>query len=201
MCLDAAQATQCATAASVRCSRRPLLQLAAMISHHWYVPSGTRLSGMRVAFLTLLQGVAVLYLRWLKSALGAWIGGLTVEQVCQMIIKPRTSRSRGSLVSELLQHADTSHYVGKATWFVSHAWGNRLCDTLDAVLLFFEGREDAATANVWFDVLVDGQHVIAGPNKPSSWYMTTFRSCIERIGRLLLVADKWNNPTALQRAW
>ena len=156
---------------------------------------------MRVAFLTLLQGVAVLYLLWLKSTLGAWIGGLTVEQACQMIIKPRTSRSRGSLVSELMQHADTSQYVGEATWFVSHTWGNRLCDTLDAVLLFFEGREDAATAKVWFDVLVDAQHAIAGPSKPSSWYMTTFRSCIGRIGRLLLVADKWNNPTALRRAW
>jgi hypothetical protein len=118
-----------------------------------------------------------------------------------MFIKPRTSRSRGSLVGELMLHADTSQYVGEATWFVSHTWGNRLCDTLDAVLLFFEGREDAATAKVWFDVLVDGQHAIAGPSKPSSWYMTTFRSLISRIGRLVLVADKWNNPAALQRAW
>jgi hypothetical protein len=84
------------------------------------VPSRTRARGMRVAFLTLLQGVAVLYLLWLKSALGAWIGRLTVEQACQMIIKPRTSRSRGSLVSELLQHADTSQHVGEATWFISH---------------------------------------------------------------------------------
>ena len=165
------------------------------------VPSRTRSCGMRVAVLTLLQGVAVLYLLWLKSALGAWIGGLTVEQVCQMIIKPRTSRSRGSLVSELMLHADTSQYVGEATWFISHTWGNRLCDTLDAVLLFFEGRDEAATAKVWFDVLVDGQHAIAGPSKPSSWYMTTFRSLISRIGRLVLVADKWNNPAALQRAW
>jgi hypothetical protein len=165
------------------------------------VPSRTQSCGMRVAFLTLLQGVAALYLLWLRSTLGECIGRLTVEQACQMIIKPRTSRSRGSLVSELLQHADTSQYVGEATWFVSHTWSNRLCDTLDAVLLFFEGREDAATAKVWFDVLVDGQLAIAGASKPSSWYMTTFRSCIGRIGRLLLVADKWNNPTALRRAW
>jgi hypothetical protein len=158
-------------------------------------------SATRVAFLTLLQGVAILYLLWMKSVLGAWIGGLTVEQACQMIIKPRTSRSRGSLTSELMLHADTSHYVGEATWFISHTWNNAFADTLDAVLLYFEGREDAATAKVWFDVLVDGQHAIAGPSKPSSWYMTTFRSCIGRIGRLLLVADKWNNPTALRRAW
>jgi hypothetical protein len=31
--------------------------------------------------------------------------------------------------------------------------------------------------------------------------MNTFRSSIGRIGSLLLVVDKWNNPTALRRAW
>jgi hypothetical protein len=118
-----------------------------------------------------------------------------------MFIKPRTSRSRGSLAGELMLQADTRDYVGEATWFISHTWNNPFADTLDAVLLFFEGREDAATAKVWFDVLVDGQHAIAVASKPSSWYMTTFRSCIGRIGRLLLVADKWNDPTALRRAW
>jgi hypothetical protein len=118
-----------------------------------------------------------------------------------MFIKPRTSRSRGSVAGELLLQADTRQYVGEATWFISHTWNNAFADTLDAVLIFFEGREDAATAKVWFDVLVDGQHAIAGPSKPSSWYMTTFRRCIGRIGRLLLVADKWNDPTALRRAW
>ena len=148
-----------------------------------------------------LQGVDLEYLLWLQTTFGASIGRATVEQVCQMIIKPRTARSRGSLASELLPHGDTADFVGEATWFVSHTWGNAFADTLDAVLLFFEGREDAATAKVWFDVLVDGQHAIAGPSKPSSWYMTTFRSCIGRIGRLLLVADKWNDPTALRRAW
>ena len=143
----------------------------------------------------------MLYLLWLRNTLGALIGRLTVEQVCQMFIKPRTSRSRGSLAGELMLQADTRDYVGEATWFISHTWNNPFADTLDAVLLFFEGREDAATAKVWFDVLVDGQHAIAGPSKPSSWYMTTFRSLIARIGRLVLVADKWNDPEALRRAW
>jgi hypothetical protein len=143
----------------------------------------------------------VLYLIWLKTALGALIGRLTVEQVCQMFIKPRTSRSRGSVAGELMLQADTRQHVGEARWFISHTWNNAFADTLDAVLIFFEGRDDAATAKVWFDVLVDGQHAIAGPSKPSSWYMTTFRSLIGRIGRLVLVADKWNNPAALRRAW
>ena len=148
-----------------------------------------------------LQGVAVTYLRWLKSTVGALLGRLTVEQVCQTFIKPRTSRSRGSLASELTVQAGTRDYVGQATWFISHTWGNAFADTLDAVLLFFEGRDDVGTARVWFDVLVDGQHAIAGPSKPSSWYMSTFRDCIARIGSLLLVVDVWNNPTALSRAW
>ncbi len=143
----------------------------------------------------------MLYLIWLRTALGALIGQLTVEQVCQMFIKPRTSRSRGSLAGELMLQADTRQHVGEATWFISHTWNNAFADTLDAVLLFFEGRDDAATAKVWFDVLVLGQHAIAGPSKPSSWYMTTFWSLIARIGRLVLVADKWNNPFALRRAW
>jgi hypothetical protein len=51
------------------------------------------------------------------------------------------------------------------------------------------------------DVFVDSQHADAGPSKSPQWYMTTFKSSIARIGRLLLVADKWNNPTALRRAW
>ena len=143
----------------------------------------------------------MLYLLWLRNTLGALIGRLTMEQVCQMFIKPRTSRSRGSVADELMLQAVTRDYVGEATWFISHTWNNPFADTLEAVLLFFEGREDAATAKVWFDVLVDGQHAIAGPSKPSSWDMTTFRSLIARIGRLVLVADKWNDPAALRRAW
>ena len=90
---------------------------------------------------------------------------------------------------------------GGAGWFMSETWGSGFADARDAVLLVVEGGEDGATAKVWVDVLVDGQHAIAGPSKPSSWYMTTFRSFIARIGRLLLVADKWNDPTALRRAW
>ena len=57
----------------------------------------------------------MVYLLWLRSALGAWLGRLTVEQVCQMFIKPRTARSRGSVASELMLQADTSDYVGEAT--------------------------------------------------------------------------------------
>jgi hypothetical protein len=84
---------------------------------------------------------------------------------------------------------------------ISHTGSNAFFDTLGAVLLFFEGRDDRATAFVWLDFLVTPQHASAGPSKPSSWWMGTFKQSIARIGRLLLVVDAWNNPTPLKRAW
>ena len=141
------------------------------------------------------------YLQWLQTTFGASIGRATVEQVCQMYMRPRTSRSRGSVAQELAGSAHARRHVGPASWFISHTWSNAFADTLDAVLLFFEGREDAASAKVWLDVMVTSQHLSAGPSKPSSWWMSTFKSSIAHIGGLLLVVDAWDNPTALRRAW
>ncbi len=100
-----------------------------------------------------------------------------------------------------MAHGNAARHVGEATWFISHTWSNAFADTLDAVLLFFEGREDAASAKVWLDVMVTSQHLSTGPTKPPSWWMGTFKSSIARIGGLLLVVDAWDNPTALRRAW
>ena len=126
---------------------------------------------------------------------------MTTSQFEKMYLRPRTSRLRCSVVDALAADAATSHYVGPANWFISHTWSNAFADTLDAVLLFFQGREDAASAKLWFDVMVTSQHLSAGPSKPSSWWMGTFKSSIARIGRLLLVVDAWDNPTPLTRAW
>jgi len=118
-----------------------------------------------------------------------------------MYVRPFTWRNRGSVLEQLVTRVNTAQHVGDATWFISHVWSNAFADTLDAVLLFFEGREDAASAKVWFDVMVTSQHGSAGPSKPSSWWMSTFKDSIARIGGLLLVVDAWDNPTALRRAW
>ena len=142
------------------------------------------------------------YLQWLVTTFGPSIGRATVEQVCQMYIRPRTSRRRRcSVAQELTCIPHTRRHVAPATWFISHTWSNAFVDTLGAVLLFFEGRDDRATAFVWLDFLVTPQHASAGPSKPSSWWMGTFKQSIARIGRLLLVVDAWNNPTPLKRAW
>ena len=142
-----------------------------------------------------------MYLCWLKTTFGPSLGRLTVEQVCQMYMRPRTCLSRGSVAQELMAHADTRHHVGEATWFISHTWGNPFVNTLDAVMLFFERRDDRAAAFVWLDFIVTPQHASAGPSKPSSWWMGTFKQSIARIGSLLLVVDVWDDPAPLRRAW
>ena len=149
----------------------------------------------------MVQGVGLPYMSWLRSTLGASLGRMTTSQFCQMYVRPYTSRSRGSVTEQLMARGDTAQHVGDATWFISHVWNNAFADTLDAVLLFFEGRPDAASAKVWFDVMVTSQHASAEPSKPSSWWMSTFKDSIKRIGGLLLVVDVWDNPTALGRAW
>ena len=148
-----------------------------------------------------MQGVAVRYLSWLRSTVGWSLGRMTTSQFCQLYVRPFTWCSRGSVTERLLARDDAAQHVGEATWFISHTWSNAVADTLESIFQFFEGREDASSAVLWMDVFVDSQHADAGPSKPPQWYMTTFKSSIARIGRLLLVVDKWNNPTALRRAW
>jgi hypothetical protein len=149
----------------------------------------------------MLQGVGLPYLSWLRSTLGASLGRMTTSQFCQMYVRPFTWHNRGSVTEQLIARGDTAQHVGDATWFISHTWSNAFADTLDAVLLFFEGRDDAASAKVWFDVMVTSQHGSTGLSKPSSFWMSTFKDSIARIGGLLLVVDAWDNPTALRRAW
>ena len=148
-----------------------------------------------------MQGVAVRYLSWLRSTLGWSLGRMTTSEFCQLYVRPFTWCSRGSVTERLVAWGDAAQHVGEATWFISHTWSNAVADTLESIFHFFEGREDASSAVLWMDVFVDSQHADAGPSKPPQWYMTTFKSSIARIGRLLLVVDKSNNPAALRRAW
>jgi hypothetical protein len=143
------------------------------------------------------------YLKWLQLTFGASLGRMTTSQFEKMFLRPRTALRRCSVAHELAADETTSRYVGPATWFVSHTWSNPFADTLQAILNFFDGPEGASTAFLWFDVFVDSQHESDAslPVKSPAWYMTTFKSSINRIGKLLLVVDTWSDPTALKRAW
>lgn len=150
-----------------------------------------------------LQGVSLSYLLWIRSTFSSSLGRLTTSQFCQMYIRPRTSRNHGSVTDELKLHDRFAEYVGEATWFISHTWSSVFVDTLDAIILFFQAREDAVTAKVWIDLMTTSQHAhaSAGPSKSPSWWMEKFKSSIASIGGLLLVVDCWDRPSALRRAW
>ena len=111
-----------------------------------------------LTLMAAVQGVGIPYLKWLRSTMHPSIVRITTSQFCQMYVRPRSFRSRSSVAHELAACAATAHHVGNATWFISHVWNSVFVDTLDAVLLFFEGRDDAASAKVWFDIFVQSQH-------------------------------------------
>ena len=162
--------------------------------------SALKLRVARAPDTNYMQGIAVPYLSWLRSMMPS-VGRMSCSQFCQMYVSPRTSRSCGSVAEVLSERAETRGFVGEATWFVSYTWTNSFLDTLDAILLFFQGRDDVATAKLWIDVLVTPQIMNSSSSQSSSFWMTSFKSNIARMGRLLLVVDVWNNPSALRRAW
>jgi hypothetical protein len=159
-------------------------------------------------FNTLLdcfaQGVSCDYFRGVTSNAALWssLSDFTTEQVCQIFIKPRTARSRGSWAQELLADVNTSRHINTAVWFISHCWEYTFTDTLEAVMLFLDERRnlDEPPPFLWLDFMATSQH-IAPVVKDSKWWMQTFQGSIARIGGLLLVVDKWHDPKPLKRAW
>jgi len=152
-----------------------------------------------------MQGINIQYmgalLFHLQHSYGPSLARVTTSQFCQMYIRPFTSRSRASLVYVLTPENDkATQMTGEASWFISHTWANPIVDTIMAICaLLIPLCEEPVF--VWFDVMATSQHELAGPSKPSSWWMKTFKDSIARIGGLVLVVDAWDNPTALQRAW
>jgi hypothetical protein len=127
---------------------------------------------------------------------------MTTHQFNQMVMKPRTSILKTSYVNCLLQQKSTENHVGNANWFISHSWNAAICDTIDSVVDFFHSQQPhCGDAVIWFDIFCVNQHNAGSVSKPSSWYMTTFRTAIASMGNLLLSIDNWREPKPLERAW
>jgi hypothetical protein len=145
------------------------------------------------------MGVNALFLKAFRSRWGTVIGEhWTTSQVCNQLIKPLTSRG-GSLCASLL--ASGSADVGESNLFFSHVWTEKFWNSVDAVLQLIEERgvADLQTTFIWFDVFSASQHMHV--DRPSSWWMDTFKSAISKMGRLAMVLNPWDNPAALKRAW
>ena len=147
-----------------------------------------------------LMGVNGLFLKAFRSRWGKVIGEQwTTSQVCNQLIKPLTCRSRGSLCDCLA--ASGSAGLGEANMFLSHVWTEKFLGTVDAVLQVIEERGAAALQStyIWFDVISTPQHMTV--DRPSSWWMDTFKNAIAKMGRLAMVLNPWDDPSALKRAW
>ncbi len=119
-----------------------------------------------------------------------------------MLIRPLTSLRRCSLCHVLAAASSTAADVADSTWFLSHTWSTSLEDTIDSVLFFFDNQpEQHRNVVFWFDVFTTSQHPPSGPSKPSSWWMTAFRSAIKKMGNLVMAVDSWQDPSPLKRAW
>ncbi len=96
----------------------------------------------------------------------------TTQDVCDAIITPETKERKCAYLDLLAGQTDDKGlpYVGKATMFVSHAWGYKFNVSCEAMLEVAEEREDAY---FWFDLFVNNQHDTAA--KPHDWWSTTFK--------------------------
>jgi hypothetical protein len=105
----------------------------------------------------------------------------------------------GSLCDDLSENGSTD--VGEANMFFSHVWTDKFWNSVDAVLQLIEecGAAALQTTYIWFDVFSTSQHTSI--DRPSSWWMDTFKNTIAKMGRLAMVLNPWDNPAALQRAW
>ncbi|KAJ3281905.1 Kinesin light chain 3 [Borealophlyctis nickersoniae] len=106
------------------------------------------------------------------------IDGWKTEDVCAEVVKPRTTKS---VCDHLVE--ENSSAVGRATWFISHAWQYNFLDVVDAVKYHFTTRMSSSAA------------------KPFTFWTGTFTNAISNLGSVLMILYPWNNPITLERAW
>ncbi|KAJ3278973.1 Kinesin light chain 3, partial [Borealophlyctis nickersoniae] len=138
-------------------------------------------------------------LSYFDTFIDEWCGGRggldgwKTEDVCEKVVKPRTKKS---VCNHLVEEGSSA--VGRATWFISHAWKYEFLDVVDAVKHHFH-ESSTPDVIVWFDLFSNSQHDIA--NKPFTWWTGTFTNAISELGSVLMILHPWNNPITLGRAW
>ena len=116
------------------------------------------------------RGVSAAFLR---EFLARTTPGHTTQDVCDAIITPETKARKCAFIDLLQDKVDAQGlpYVGKATVFVSHAWGYRFSVACETILE--EAEERKGVQYFWFDLFVNNQHDTTA--KPHNWWSTTFK--------------------------
>jgi tetratricopeptide (TPR) repeat protein len=119
--------------------------------------------------------------------------GLTTGDVSERFVKPMTA-SGGVSYCDLLRAQGRD--VAAAQVFISHAWGYKFLDVVDALCDHFSDRRDVV---IWFDLFSNSQH--RAGSLPFEWWETTFRTAIEGFKHTVLVLAPWKSPVVFTRAW
>ena len=143
------------------------------------------------------------------------INHLATWQVCkEVVVIPDTKDANCSYADWLLHHASDEvkgeqrlPLVGKATHFVSHAWGFEFQHLLRALRNFVVNTCTDEERNkgiyLWIDIFVVDQHAAARGEMGDDYWETAFREMVDAIGHTVLVLDRLPaiTPTVLTRIW
>jgi len=144
-------------------------------------------------------GVSVGLLRIIEEKAKKLGANPTTKEACTGVIMPETKSAAAAYIDLYRGKSDPitgKPYVGNATVFLSHAWAFPFETPLSVM---YEHAEANPDAYFWFDLCVNNQH--SAPSRSHDWWSTTFRTCIEKIGTVILCLAPWNDPIPLTRAW
>jgi tetratricopeptide (TPR) repeat protein len=128
--------------------------------------------------------------------------GKTTTDVNTTFLVPATSATKISMCDQLISIGRTD-VVGKATWFVSHAWKFLFLDVFDSLVTYFcpNDGDDVSSCHeiVWFDMFSNSQHDTG--SKPFEWWTGTFTNAIRDLNNVLMIMIPWDAPIPLTRTW
>jgi hypothetical protein len=119
----------------------------------------------------------------------------STSEVCAEFLVPLTKSTGLSLCEQL--RSGGSQAIGKAEWFISHAWKYEFLDVVEAITLslrnlYSHNDEEIEKLYIWFDLFSNSQHNTG--SKFFHWWESTFMTAIQSMGNVLMVMLPWDNP-------
>lgn len=122
--------------------------------------------------------------------------------VCDNIIIKKYKDSDGLSVCQQLRHSkpDVVGTNEQIKWFISHAWNYKFLDVVDALSYTFRRLDESEDVIVWFDLFSLHQ---SGKREtiPYEFLSSQFLKNVAVIKNVMMVADNWQFPFTLTRAW
>jgi hypothetical protein len=148
----------------------------------------------------LTTGVKFRYFKEFCQVFGNDLGGKRTRDAQKHVLE--MTKCNKNSVCDYLEHRGDHDLVGKAEWFISHAWDYDFLTLVRCVKDFlYENRGDATNDTViWFDLFSINQHE-SQEKIPFEKLHQLFEGAIKAIGNVCMVIDPLDKPLTLKRAW